>query len=329
MNNITGNVHLRSRRRSRLSFGPPLGFSSSVALPVERENIDSPRAGLDQSSSNEEVGSGLSNISTQAFVSPTSGPMIAGFVIRGAHSKRILLRAAGPTLAELGLTNWLAYPRIRLFDATGVLVGESSQGGPEKNAIGWSERVGAFPFRPGSRDAALFATLGPGAYTAHVSSDSNAARGISVVEAYDLTRPGETPGSDRFVNLSTLARVSSADRALVTRFTVSGNSPRRLLIRGVGPGLSNFGVNDCLVDPQLELYSPSALIAANENWETQNRAELSALNANCGAFPLQSGSRDTALIVTLDPCAYTIVLRSSGGLTGRGLIEVYDAPERQ
>lgn len=319
----------RGHRRPHLYTGPRLPVSRQIAPAPAQEALVVPHSAVGLNSSRLEIKSGLSSLSTQAFVGPSSGPLIAGFVLGGPGPKRVLLRAAGPALAELGCANWLSYPRIRLFDAGGVVRGESEEGEAKRRAIEcWSENVGAFPFRAETGDAALIATLQPGTYSAHVSSDSRVARGVAVVEACELTEPdGASREERRFINLSALAWVSSAGRGLVTRFTVSGNSPRRLLIRGVGPGLCHFGVNDGLIDPRLELYSSSTLLTSNENWETLDRAEINALNAKCGAFPLQGGSCDTALIITLAPCAYTIVLRSIGGSAGRGLIEVYDAPE--
>ena len=148
-----------------------------------------------------------------------------------------------------------------------------------------------------------------------------------MVEAYEIMDEEELLHDRRLVNLSTLAQVLVGEHPLIARFSVVGTSRRRLLIRGVGPGLADYGVGDPSTDPRIELYSLSRLIAANDRWEIANRSEILALSAKCGAFPLRNGSRDAALVITLEPGYYTVVLTSPGGSAGRGLIEVYEALE--
>ena len=101
------------------------------------------------SSSSGDGQSRLTAISTQGFLSPTIGPMIAGFIIRGSAPQRILLRAAGPALAELGLKKWLAYPRIQFFDGSGASLGENNVWGTEVADLpNWIKCTDLFPFRP-------------------------------------------------------------------------------------------------------------------------------------------------------------------------------------
>lgn len=277
------------------------------------------------SSAPEATESRLIHLSSRAMVTPTSGPIIVGFTLSGSGPSRVLLRAAGPALAELGVTNWLVYPRIQLFDTAGEIILESTK--DEVTHLGlspWTGRAEGLPFRPTSTDAMRITTLNPGSYTVHIDSHSPCGSGVSVVEVFDLSGSEETRPDNRLSNLSVLAQVASAERALTARIVVSGKTRRRLLVRGIGPRLRDFGIKDPLTDLRIELYSPAAWGASNESCETVNRAQKSAATAQCGAFPVESGRGDTELLTTLEPGAYLIALKSTSGSTGRGLIEVYD-----
>ncbi len=144
--------------------------------------------------------------------------------------------------------------------------------------------------------------------------------------------------SPRLVNLSTRGESGAGENVLIGGIVVSGNTPKRLLIRGVGPGLAAFGVTGALTDATLKLYDSTAtLIAQNDNWETAqpltaaqaaaSAADLSAAASQSAAFALAPGSRDAALIVILGPGSYTAHVAGPAGQTGVALIEVYDLPE--
>ena len=108
---------------------------------------------------------------------------------------------------------------------------------------------------------------------------------------------------------------------------VWGPETKRVLIRGIGPALTGFGVTGALVDPVLSLLNGSTTVATNDNWSTQaNAADIVTATAQAGGFALASGSRDAVLLVTLAPGAYTVQLAGVGGTTGVGLIEAYELP---
>jgi len=126
------------------------------------------------------------------------------------------------------------------------------------------------------------------------------------------------------VNVSARMRVVDGDasRQLITGFVIAGTQPKRVLLRAIGPTLSAFGVSGVLPDPQLNVYSSAgALVAANDNW---NDPACSTVAAAVGAFALSPGSRDAAVVVTLPPGAYTLIVAPNGG-SGVALAEVYDA----
>jgi predicted alpha/beta superfamily hydrolase len=140
---------------------------------------------------------------------------------------------------------------------------------------------------------------------------------------------GADPGfsiRSNFVNVSTRARVGGGEDVLIAGFVVSGMEPKRVLARAVGPGLGPLGVTNFLPDPRLRvvrLNGPE--LAANDNWgDAPDVAALRNVATQVGAFGLASGSRDAAIVLTLDPGAYTVVVESATGEAGVALAEVYE-----
>ena len=106
---------------------------------------------------------------------------------------------------------------------------------------------------------------------------------------------------------------------------VTGNSPKTLLIRGIGPALTAFGVAGALADPELTIYQDSKVITTNEGWA--NSAAIAAAAIKTGAFALSSGSKDAAVLLTLSPGAYSAQIKSAKNApSGVALIEIYELP---
>ena len=132
-----------------------------------------------------------------------------------------------------------------------------------------------------------------------------------------------------FVNISTLARVTSPTDSIVSGFVVSEDGPRTVLMRAVGPTLGQFGLPDALTTPQITLFKGSTVIATNSAWAPTagEGTLLSAAFDRSGAFRLSDqSSRDAALMMTLSPGAYTLQVKSATNATGAALVEVYDVP---
>jgi hypothetical protein len=257
---------------------------------------------------------------------------IAGFVVAGTTSKRVLVRAVGSALAKFGVQSVLANPRLRLFDHNGQIVAENDDWtGSDVSTT--STNVGAFALDAGSKDAALVATLGPGAYSFQVTGDGGS--GVALAEIYDANGDSTSDGPP-LVNISTRGMVGAGEAALIAGFVVRGDAPKRFLIRGVGPGLAQFGVGGVLADPMLTLYQNNTPTAQNDDWETgrsvaggpvaATAAEITAASSSVGAFALKTGSKDAALVVTLPPGSYSAVVTGTNGGTGVALLEVYDSP---
>ena len=167
----------------------------------------------------------------------------------------------------------------------------------------------------------LLETLPPGAYTA-IASGADGGSGVVLIEVYDLSTP--TAGQKLF-NISTRAAVGSGDSTVVAGFVVSGSVPKRVLIRGAGPALAAFGLTTAISDPQIKLFKGSTQVASNDNWGT-NAAAVSSASTTTGAFQFAADSKDAAMVINLEPGAYTLQLSGVGGAAGIGLIEVYEIP---
>lgn len=134
-----------------------------------------------------------------------------------------------------------------------------------------------------------------------------------------------SPSPGRIINLSTRAQVAYVGDSFTVGFNLSGNLRTTLLIRGVGPGLSRFGVSGALLAPRLEVRRGTTLLDANEGWDkVANPNQVSAAANAVAAFPLAPGSLDTALVLQLDPGTYTATIRGVNGASGEALAEIYD-----
>jgi uncharacterized repeat protein (TIGR03803 family) len=264
----------------------------------------------------------LANLSVRSIAGTENETLAAGFVLSPTPGKTLLIRGIGPTLGAFGVPGTLGDPVLELFSSAG-LHSTNDDWGQAANAqqiAGATQQLSAFALGAGSRDAVLLPQLPGGPYTVQVAGKNNAT-GVAMIEIYDAA--AATGG--RLINVSARSRVGTDDNILIAGFIVGGTDSLRLLIRGVGPTLTAFGVEGALADPQLALYRGSALVRQNDNWG--GAAEVSAAAAAAGAFPLPAGSRDAALVVTLEPGAYTAQVSGVNATTGVGLVEVYEVDE--
>jgi hypothetical protein len=274
----------------------------------------------------------LINLSSRVRIAPTK-TLITGFVIGGTDSKRVLIRGVGPALTGFGVQGALVNPKLQLFDSASKLLLENDDWSGADTSAAFTQ-VGAFSLPAGSKDAALLTTLTPGAYTVQITAGSET--GVALAEIYDASANAGAE-TQRLINISTRGTVDTgADGLLIGGFVVTGNTPKRVLIRGVGPGLAAFGVPGTLVDPRLAVYSSSTLIAQNDDWSTSqpinaqqstaSAAEITAAGQSVGAFVLGAGTKDAALIITLAPGAYTAQVSGANGGTGAAIVEIYELP---
>jgi hypothetical protein len=121
------------------------------------------------------------------------------------------------------------------------------------------------------------------------------------------------------LNVATRLRVEPGDHALIAGLIVSGVEPKKVIVRGIGPSLGNFGVPGPLADPIIELYDAAGqLLARNDNWRSNQESEIQ----DSGVAP--TNDLESAIVATLSPGNYTSVLRGNGNGTGVGLVDAYD-----
>lgn len=262
----------------------------------------------------------LVNLSVRSQAGTAAQTLILGATIGGATSgtQSLLLRAIGPTLASFGVAGALADPLLTVYRDTTVLASNDNWSG-NATVINTAAQVGAFALSDStSRDAALVQSgLAPGSYSLQVTPATGSS-GVALAEVYDASGASSAAGP-RLTNLSARTQVGTGAGLLIAGFAVGGETSKTLLIRAIGPGLAPFGVPGTLVDPRLELYTGSTLLAVNDNWEATSVAAFSAV----GAFNLPANSRDAALLVTLAPGSYTAQVSGLGNTTGVALVEVY------
>jgi hypothetical protein len=275
----------------------------------------------------------LTNISTRAFVQTGDNVMIGGFIIQGPYYKEIVIRAIGPELSQYGVPNALANPRLELHDTTGALIASNDNwqhtiigGIITIDQVEWIRSSGHAP--TDDRESAMIVVLPPGNYTTIVRGTDNIT-GVALVEVYDRDADLYPNTRDTVLgNVSTRSFVQTGDDVMIGGFIVEGNGPKRVIVRAIGPELTQHGVRNPLADPTLELHNaPGALIASNDNWMTTIIGGLITSDQVAGIMAsghAPTDPRESAMIVTLPPGRYTAIVRGVNNTTGVGLVEVYD-----
>jgi hypothetical protein len=309
----------------------PIGWmlSNTATLMVENQtgkrddNVAGGDSGTSSGNTDTTNASRLVNLSVRANAGAGSDGLIVGFVVDGAANKEVLIRGVGPSLRDFGVIDAMADPRLALYSGA-TLAAANDDWITNENALvieGVSAGVGAFGLRERGADAALMTTLKSGAYTAQVSS-KDASQGVALVEVYDTAAAGT---SSRLVNLSVRAQVGGVADAPNVGFVIAGTTPKRVLIRAVGPTLRAFGVTDAVADPKLEVYRGATLLEQNDNWG--GGEVYSTVFSRVGAFGFADpDSRDAVLFTVLDSGAYTVVVSGAQGTSGVGLVELYEVP---
>jgi plastocyanin len=127
------------------------------------------------------------------------------------------------------------------------------------------------------------------------------------------------PSEAQLLNISTRMRVQTGDNVLIGGFIITGNDAKKVILRAIGPSLTQFGVVDALADPVLELHgSDGSMITSNDNWRETQESEIDAT----GLAP--TNDAESAILMTLAPDAYTAIVSGKDGTSGVGLVEGYD-----
>jgi hypothetical protein len=237
---------------------------------------------------------------------------IGGFIITGNVPKRVLLRAIGPSLTSI--PNALADPVLELHgQGITTVTNNNWKDDPAQQAL--IESTGLAPTN--NLESAIYVTLSPGAYTGVVRGNNNTA-GIGLIEVFDLN---PAVGA-KLGNISTRALVGTGNDIVIAGFILGNNSnPTRLVLRGIGPSLTAFGVPNALANPKLEVRNSSGtVLASNDNWQ-DDAAQAAELTA-AGLAP--TNANESGIAMNLGPGQYTALLSGVNSTTGVGVVEVYD-----
>ena len=257
------------------------------------------------------------NISTRLRVETGERVMIGGFIITGDVPKIVAIRGLGPSLNNFGLSDLLADPTLELRGNDGALLAQNDDWQDDPEQAAQLIALGLTPQNP--NESGIVATLEPGAYTALVAG-KNQTTGLGLVEIYDA----DAAAASQLANLSARGFVRTGDNVMIGGFILGNSSSgTNVIVRGIGPSLSQFMLMDVLDDPTLEIHdADGALVIANDNWQ-DDPVSAAQLTARGFALPhhLESGT-----FSTLPPGLFTAILAGKNGSTGIGLVEIYNVP---
>ncbi len=254
----------------------------------------------------------LTNLSTRMQVLTGNDVMIGGFIVGGSSSKTVVVRARGPSLVPFGIANALANPTLQLVrssDSTVLATNDDWQGAPNASAIT------ASGFAPSNAlESAILMTLPPGGYTAIVHGTAGGT-GVGIVEVFEVDAL-DVP----LLNISTRGQVRTGNDVMIGGFVVQGSAPQTVMVRARGPSLVPFGIPNALANPVLRLVrsSDSTVLATNDDWQSASNVAAITQSGFAPSNPLES-----AILITLDPGAYTAIVSGAGGTTGVGIVEVF------
>jgi hypothetical protein len=283
-------------------------------------------------------------------------------------NKNILLRGMGPALTRMGgmmMSGLLANPLLTVYDnqsrpmvsnrgwmhAPAPTTGSSASpvlANPRSATMDMMTTLGAFAPLNGSTDSALLMTPPLGLCTA-ILSDANSASGVGLVECYDADSVmNNGANSARLIAVSARSSVGLDTNILIAGFVIAdgpSHLPETVVIRAMGPGLTPLGVSGALARPTMTLYdNNSKPIASNSGWGTApviatgsgaspvqagiGMASMSVMNG-AGMLPFSAGSADCALVATLTPGLYSVVVSgmpdsTNQPTTGVCSVEVYE-----
>jgi hypothetical protein len=268
----------------------------------------------------------LANMSIRYMLSAEK-PLVVGFVVGGKSPSDVLpvlIRAAGPSLRNFGILNGAEDPQL-IVRMRNSIVDHNDNWNADSRVASLAASVGAFPFARGSLDAAVASDLSHGDYTAQVQT--NGQHGMVLTELYESSSEARFRSSTaRLSNLSVRCTVGSGTDILLVGFYVVGESPITLLLRAVGPSLSQFLVPDASPDPALLVHAVSSgeptLVAKNDDWSGSQ--SISEASRRSGAFELNDFSKDAALVVSLSPGPYTAQVTSRSVGEATVLFEMYE-----
>jgi uncharacterized delta-60 repeat protein len=259
----------------------------------------------------------LGNISTRVRVLSGDNALIGGMIVTGTSSKKVIIRAIGPSLTDFGIPGALQDPTLELYQGDTLVASNDNWRISTQQAE--IQNSGLAPSK--DAESAIIATLMPNQNYTAIVREKNGTTGVGVVEAFDL-EPGT---ASKLGNISTRGFVDVDDNVMIAGLIVSpsNGTSTKVLVRALGPTLGDFGVPAFLANPTLDLVNASGtVIRSNNNWKDD--AQQRALIEAAGLEPIHD--EEAALVETVAPGAYTAIVRGSNRTTGVGLVEAYNLP---
>jgi hypothetical protein len=233
---------------------------------------------------------------------------IGGFIVTGTEVKKVMVRASAPSLSQFGLSGVMVDPVLELHDATGAMIASNDNWNSQRLDVMTSG------FAPSNEhESAIVTNLQPGSYTAILRGFGGSV-GVALFELYDID-----PQHSQIANISTRGNVGTGENVMIGGFIVGGDQPTNVIVRALGPTLTDFGVSGALADPTLELHNGNgAIIGQNDNWKSTQEQAIQ----NSGYAPPKDA--EAAIMATLQPGNYTAIVRGKNNTTGVALVEVYN-----
>jgi hypothetical protein len=236
-------------------------------------------------------------------------------IVTGTANKKVLIRAIGPTLTDFGVPGALQNPTVELYQGSTLLAGNDDwRLSPQQAEI---QNSGLAPTK--DAESAIIATLTPNQNYTAIVRGKDGSTGVGIVEAFDL----DQGAASKLGNISTRGFVDVDNNVMIAGLIAgpSTGGNLKILVRALGPTLTDFGVPGTLANPTLDLVNSSGtVIRSNDNWQ-DDPAQSTQIQA-AGLAP--GHPEEAALVQTISPGQYTAIVRGSGGATGVGLVEAYN-----
>jgi hypothetical protein len=255
------------------------------------------------------------NISTRLRAQTGNTVGIGGFIINGNTPKTVAIRGLGPSLSAFGINDALPDPTLELRNSNGLLL--KSNDNWQDNATDAAQLVSQGVALPDPKESGLMATVQPNAAYTAILAGKNNTEGVGLIEIYDV----DQSVNSELANISTRGFALNGNNVMIGGFILEGTSTINMVVRGMGPSLAQFGLTPVLADPALELHdSNGATLVSNDNWQDDSASAAQLISL--GLAP-QNG-KESALVLSLPPGAFTAILAGKNGGTGIGLVEIYN-----
>ena len=255
------------------------------------------------------------NLSTRLRVGGSADVMISGVIVNApaGATKKVIVRAVGPSLESLGVKGALADTTLELHTAAGEVITNDNWKINEATDASQQAEIEATGLAPSDdREAAIVAELPAGAHTAIIRG-KDGATGVGLAEVFIL----ENDSLAQLANIATRGRVGTGEDVMIGGVIVKGTTASRVLVRAIGPSLQGQ-LAGALQDPMLELRDINGgLIAINDDWRSNHESEIAATT-----IP-PDHDKESAILADLFPGNYTAIVWGAGDTTGVAIVEAY------